>query len=71
MVSWLVLVVEPGGGGKPAKKDRLLGGPVRRCSLASTTPLAVPGSKQESGVNLVFKRLMRQLGQITKGHHHE
>ena len=49
------------------KRTGCWGGPVRRCGLASTTPLAMPGSLQESGVNLVSKRLMRQLGQITKG----
>jgi NAD(P)-dependent dehydrogenase (short-subunit alcohol dehydrogenase family) len=58
-------VVELGGGGGPAAGV----GPVRRCRLASEAP-AVPGSLQESGGNLVSKRLMPGT-QITKGHHHE
>ena len=71
MVSWLVLVVEPGGGGKPAKKDRLLGWSRQTVQSRQHDTAGSARFVEESGVNLVSKRLMRQLGQITKGHHHE
>jgi hypothetical protein len=65
-------VVEPGGGGDRLEEDRLLGWSRQTVrSFASTTPLAVPGSLHESGVNLVSTRLLRQVGRFTKGHHHE
>ena len=46
-------VVELGGGGRPAAGV----GPVRRRGLTSEA-LTVPGTLQESDVNLVSKRLM-------------
>ena len=42
----------------------------RQTVLSRQRALAVPGSLQESGVNLVSKRLMPG-AQIMKGHHHE